>query len=263
LTFEGFVILSPCFEIEQMATGNKKKFEIVLGKTGILIVVAGMTALLCAAFLFGVNLGKNIDVYPEKIAAFPQRVLALFWRPARIEIARNYEDKKNLSSVSEEDVNLTFHNTLTSRKENLKDNVFSDIPKPVSPPPETDIKGQGINAEDKIEQILTKQKSDEKKNSTADNMIVKNNDHHQFYIQAAALKDKEKAEQVSRKISAMGMSSKVVKVEREGKGTVFRVIVSGFDTKEEADKATKMIDIKTGGKCIVKKMSEADYNRDI
>jgi len=38
-----------------MATGNIKNFELKIGKTGVIIVVAGMAVLLCAAFLFGVG----------------------------------------------------------------------------------------------------------------------------------------------------------------------------------------------------------------
>ena len=70
-----------------MATGNIKNFELKVGKAGLIIIIVGMAVLLCMAFLFGVDVGKNIDTYPEKIAALPQKTLALIWRPAKISVA--------------------------------------------------------------------------------------------------------------------------------------------------------------------------------
>jgi len=69
---------------EGMGPGNIKKFELKLGKTSLFIVVGGMTVLLCLSFVLGVEVGKNIDTYPEKISSMPQQVLALFWRPAKV-----------------------------------------------------------------------------------------------------------------------------------------------------------------------------------
>ena len=80
----------------EMATGNIKKFELKLGRAGLIIVIVGFSALLCAFFLLGVTVGKNIDTYPEKIASLPQRVLALVWRPAKIKAQQNLTDHKTI-----------------------------------------------------------------------------------------------------------------------------------------------------------------------
>jgi hypothetical protein len=76
-----------------------------------------MAVLLCTAFLFGVDVGKNIDTYPDKIAALPQRALALVWRPAKIRclpkahrIIKTGQVKLNLRK----NIDLTFYNALTS-----------------------------------------------------------------------------------------------------------------------------------------------------
>lgn len=111
-----------------MATENEKKIELKIGKSGLLIVITGMTALLGAAFLFGVDVGQNIDVYPEKIASLPQRALALVWRPARIKMAQQSASQgnagQNKSTVVQEsqaapeegNIDLTYYKTLTSKK---------------------------------------------------------------------------------------------------------------------------------------------------
>ena len=53
-----------------MAAKNTHRFELRMGKLGLALFILGMSALLFAVFLFGVNLGKNIDTYPDKIARF-------------------------------------------------------------------------------------------------------------------------------------------------------------------------------------------------
>ena len=116
-----------------MATGNEKNFELKIGKTGLLIVVAGMTALLCATFLFGIDVGQNIETYPEKITALPQRALALVWRPARIRMAQQNAPQSNSTVVQEhtavaeeENVDLTYHQTLTSKKGLANTDAFKE-----------------------------------------------------------------------------------------------------------------------------------------
>ena len=103
-----------------MASGNIKNFELKIGKAGLIIIVVGMAVLLCTAFLFGVDVGKNIDTYPDKIAALPQKALALVWRPAKIRAAQSAPDNKNgpnqPQTQDKENIDLTFYNALTSKK---------------------------------------------------------------------------------------------------------------------------------------------------
>jgi len=47
-----------------MAAKNTHRFELRMGKLGLALFILGMSALLFAVFLFGVNVGKNIDTYP-------------------------------------------------------------------------------------------------------------------------------------------------------------------------------------------------------
>src|SRR4030043_190322 len=100
-----------------MASGNTKNFEFRLKKAGLIVVITGMAALLCFAFLLGVNVGKNIDTYPDKISSFPQKALALIWHKGKIQPAENLTDDKNPPEQAKgEDIDLTFYNTLTSKK---------------------------------------------------------------------------------------------------------------------------------------------------
>ncbi len=75
-----------------------------------------------------------------------------------------------------------------------------------------------------------------------------------FIIQAASLKDKSKANQMSKKINSLGFKSYVVKIDIKGKGTWFRVIVSGFDGRAKAQTAADKISKKIKTKCIIRRV---------
>ncbi len=244
-----------------MATGNIKNFELKIGKTGLVIIVAGMSAFLCAAFLFGVDVGKNIDTYPDKIAALPQRVLALVWRPARIGIAQNAPDNKNgqhQSSV-EKNIDLTFYDDLTSKKGIA--NVDS-IPEKQPPNLQTKNEEEAAKGNFNIEAQKPSQAANEKSTATQEPKVKEAaadvaSGKNQFIVQAASLKEKKKADQVSKKISSLGFKTQIIKTEIKGKGTMFRVTALGFENKVQAQEAAQKISSKTGTNCIVKSIDNA------
>jgi cell division septation protein DedD len=249
-----------------MATGNEKNFELRLGKTGLIIVIAGMTALLCAVFLFGVDVGENIDVYPDKIASFPQRVLALVWRPAKVKISQNDQNNKiGVKSTDPagagENIDLTFYNALTSKKGLSKEEMSLET-QPAAPQTKSDEemqKGKFVIESQKppektIEDIIDANKSSEEKppdvkKDSSDNASQK----HKFIVQAGSMKEKSKADEMNKKITSIGFKSEIIKANVNGKGIMFRVVVSGFDEKAKAEQAARKIEKKTGSNCIVKK----------
>ncbi|MCX5848935.1 MAG: SPOR domain-containing protein [Deltaproteobacteria bacterium] len=250
-----------------MAPGNIKNFELKVGKAGLIIIVAGMAALLCTAFLFGVDVGKNVDTYPEKIAAIPQRILAIVWRPAKIGTFPNAPDDKNEQNQSsnKEDIDLTFYNTLTSKKGVSQDQPVTDKQSVQIVPPKNEggnvtgninIDTTRQSAEPVIETII--EKSESKGKGIAPSL---DSGKQKFTIQAASLKDKSKANKMNKKIASLGFVSQVIKVDVKGKGALFRVVVSGFEDKVKADEAAQKISRKTGTNCIVKSVDgEAKKN---
>jgi len=239
-----------------MATGNIKNFELKVGKAGLIIIVVGMAVLLCTAFLFGVDVGKNIDTYPDKIAALPQKALALVWQPAKIRAAQNAPDNKNGPSQpqTQENIDLTFYNDLTSKKGIPKEQPVPEK-QPVFLPSQNgeeavtsnfniDAQNQPVPVNEKI-----KKKGDIKAKEIAPSIA---SNKQKFIIQVASLKDKTTANKMNKKISSLGFISQVIKVDVKGKGVFFRVIVSGFENKVQADEAGKKITKKTGTDCIIK-----------
>jgi cell division protein FtsN len=252
-----------------MASGNSKKMELKLGRTGIIIVVVGMAALLCSTFMFGVIFGKNIDTYPEKIASIPRKVLALIWRPAKIKTIPDIVDNKpgeGQPKTGESPV-LTYYPDLTSPKGEVKNQPLTEKKMVETPPPQTDLPQPKIEAKETISgNGLEKQKKTTAVNGKA---VDKNKREAKevdapvaaskqiFIIQAAALKDKAKASQMSKRITALGFKSSVVEVHIKDKGTWFRVIVSGFDGRAQAQAAADKIAKKIRTNCIISHVDAA------
>ena len=77
----------------------------------------------------------------------------------------------------------------------------------------------------------TKEKGEPKAKEIAPSVA---SNKQKFKIQAASLKDKTKANKMSKKIASLGFMSQVIKVDIKGKGILFRVVVSGFEDKVQA-----------------------------
>jgi cell division protein FtsN len=239
-----------------MASGNIKNFELKLGKTGLVIIIVGTAVLLCSAFLFGIVVGKNIDTYPEKIASLPQRLLALVWRPAQIRVAQNQPKKPD-------ELDLTFYKSLTSKKGVAEEQPIPDKKPLVEAPavqqliaqPKNDASSASIrpNSEVKKQQALTSGTTGdaiEAKIKEAKPAVVASGG--KFSVQVASLKEKTKADQMNKKISALGFTPQIVETNVPGKGTWFRVVVYGFSSKALAQAAAGKISNKTGTSCIVR-----------
>ena len=248
-----------------MKSGNIKNFQLKVGKAGLIIVVVGMAVLLCTAFLFGVDVGKNIDTYPDKIAALPQKALALVWQPAKIRADQSAPDNKNGpgKTQTQENIDLTFYNDLTSKKGIPKERPVPEKQPVFSPPQngeETVTGNFNIEAQSQPGSVneKTKEKGEPKAKEVAPSVA---SNTQKFIIQAASLKDKTEANKMNKKIASLGFLSQVIKVEIPGKGIFFRVIVSGFENKVQAQEAALKISKKTGTSCIIKRVdNEAKKN---
>jgi cell division protein FtsN len=253
-----------------MASGNIKNFELKVGKAGLIIIVIGMAVLLCTAFLFGVDVGKNIDTFPDKISAFPQKILALIWRPADVRIAQSVTDGRNGKNQTQiqnkENIDLTFYNALTSKKGAMEDQAVTEK-QPVLLPPqdreETNTGNFNMETQNKTTTSVNEKTREQGDVKVKVKDIAPSVDHkrQKFIIQVASLKDKNKADKIDNQINSLGFASQIVKIESKRKGIMFRVIVSGFENKVQAQEAEQKISQKTGTSCIIKQINnEAKKN---
>jgi cell division protein FtsN len=206
--------------------------------------------------LFGVDVGKNIDTYPDKIAALPQKALALVWQPAKIRAAQSAPDNKNGpgQTQTQENIDLTFYNDLTSKKGTPKERPVPEKQPVFSPPQngeETVTGNFNIDAQSQPGSVneKTKEKGEPKAKEVAPSVA---SNKQKFIIQVASLKEKTEANKMNKKIASLGFLSQVIKVEIPGKGIFFRVIVFGFENKVQAQETALKISQKTGTSCIIK-----------
>jgi cell division septation protein DedD len=253
-----------------MASGNTKNFELKLGRAGLVIVIIGMAALLCSAFIFGVSVGKNIDTYPEKIASFPQRILALVWRPAKIRAAETTAmGDKTIQSPDKTsgELDLTYYNTLTSQKGAAKEQTIpekktiSPIPSPAVQPKKSEEKtvvpALTPDVPSKMEKAETEETKDEIETKISAAEPAAESSGAKYSVQVASLKEKAKANQMTKKISALGFVPRIVETNISGKGKWYRIIVYGFTSKSQAQAAAEKITRKTKTSCVVKRISLA------
>lgn len=243
-----------------MGSGNTRKFEIRLGQTGLTVLIVGMVVLLCLSFLFGVGVGKNIDTYPEKIASLPQRFLALFWKPAKVAVEQK---SVPVAQAGKANVDLAFHQALTSSKtvpiQPLPDaektaevEAFADREEPL-PPPSSPSAQKEKAAPLKPEPVSPKKAAGEKPAAEIKSKESKTDSAAASYqVFVASLKDRQKADQIHRIVARAGYASKIVKVDLKGKGTWYRVIATGFDTRAKAKAAADKLSKRAKTKCIVR-----------
>lgn len=258
-----------------MVSGNVKNFELKLGRAGLVIVIVGMAALLCCTFIFGVEVGKNIDTYPEKIASLPQQLLALVWRPAKIRVAQNAVDNKAVQNQpkAQEEPDLTFFNTLTGKKGVVKEQPVANK-KPVAaapaaqqviPKPKSDTTAASVSSPSEVKkqkQATPLKTGDEieAKIKEAEPKVTAKESKGKFVIQAASMKEKAKADELNKKIKAMGFKTRIVENDVPGKGKWFRIVVDGFSSKDNAQTAAAKISSKTGVPGIIKNINTAATN---
>jgi cell division protein FtsN len=253
-----------------MASGNIKNFELKLGKTGLIIVIVGMVALLCGMFLFGVAVGKNMDEYPEKIASLPQKLLALVWRPAKIRAAQMEAENKTGQNQPKapEQPDLTFFNTLTSKKGIVKEQQIPDkkpgidtpAAAPLFSPPSNEPSAASGTPRPELKQqheAAGRVKGDEIEAKIKESETAGTAKGEKFAVQVASLKAKTKANELHKKLSALGYKPRIVENNIEGKGKWYRVVVDGFASRADAQAAADKISSKTGVHCTIKRINNA------
>ncbi len=256
-----------------MAFDNLRNFEFRLGRQGILLFVVCTSLLLFLVFIVGVMVGMHIDAYPEKIArGIPQVILnKLDLTPGKTEkTAPVKEEAKNQATGEESNAAATFvappvpkeeAPTGTEGVENKKSSPVASQPFPATlnaavgnqkTPPVISGKegvkkpvdaGGGKEREAKPVPHGLPEPSNEQKPSVGG----------KYMLQVVSIKDKSKAEQFCKKITPLGYNPRVAMVELPKKGKWFRVVIDGFETRDEAKKAADALSEKIKGvSCIIR-----------
>ncbi len=269
-----------------MAIKNIRSFEFKLGKLGLILLITGVGVLVFGAFVLGVNVGKDIDNYPDKIVRGIPRLIKEgigFVFPK----GKSDGDSKTPDKAA---LDLTFYDTLTKKGATATDLMgqekreetsapavilspappaVSEKPLPHSPsaipaapgtnlapaapgtaiPPTTrDAPPKPSVAASAVAPPKTKASGTEPTSPDVGTAASTN-----FSIQVISYDDRVKANQLQKKLQGMGYKAEVSEMDIAGKGKWYRVMVNNYQTRKEAEKAADNIKKTVKGlNCIVR-----------
>jgi cell division septation protein DedD len=214
-----------------MTSKNIRTFEIKMGKRALVLFIMGMSCLLFIVFLFGVTVGKNIDTYPEKYSrGIPGKIME------RLGLLSNRtETAEVVGELSKESAKAGGQETGSEEK---------------TVPAGTDEKQPAAQAT-----VSTQEQKPPVIPVAEQAKIMPPPMKEKYQIQVVSFKEKDKADQVCKKLTDLGFSPKIAVTELPEKGKWFRVTLEGFESKEQAQKAVDSMTRKIKGlNCVIHKM---------
>jgi cell division protein FtsN len=262
-------------------------FELRLGKLGLILFIGGMSLLLFGLFLLGVLVGKHLETYPDQYArGIPDLLRERFFSAAgkKDGAYKTRREGQAQSADDEEDFDLTFFDTLAGKK---REPAKGGPPRPVKPeeaetallpaagaaasPPAPADKAAaslvrplvgGVNAANPPEARGERNGPETPTPAPVEGPPVTAKappGKGLFEVQAAAYREKAKADQLAQKLRDIGFSAQVVMRDIPEKGRWFRVIAGGFDNREKAQVVAKQMALKIKGlKSVVRAAGKED-----
>ena len=236
-----------------MAAKNTHRVELRMGKLGLVLFILGMSALLFAVFLFGVNVGKNIDTYPDRIARFiPDKLRSrMGWPSGSMEpIVSPKEEKKQETAVADKDLDMTFYDTLAKKKGDAR-GLIVETPKekktvadglrepllPVAPAANLKMPAEKAAAANQQKPAALPSAPPPAAGQKKEAPVAKD----KFLIQVVSYQQKSKADELIGKLKSLGYASRIEVMELPGKGKWFRVVMGGFQSQQDAQKAVDKV----------------------
>jgi len=231
-----------------MTSKNTKTFEFRLGRTALILFVMGMSCLVFVAFVGGVLVGKHIDTYPEKIArGIPAKIVRGEGKPSAAAPAQSPLPASAVPAAK-----------VPPRPASATPVAEAPAAAETRPQQAAESGREGRPSASGPGAAAEKAVSPEKKNAVKEPAktvpgqaptaaTAPADVKGKYLLQVASYKEKEKAEQVAGKLGAMGYAPRVVATDLREKGIWYRVQVSGFATREEAQRASEAIAAKMSG----------------
>ncbi|MCX5827690.1 MAG: SPOR domain-containing protein [Deltaproteobacteria bacterium] len=266
-----------------MAIKNIRSFEFKLGKLGLILLITGMGVLVFGAFVLGVNVGKDIDTYPDKIVRGIPRLITegigLVFPKGKSDGDSKAQDKAALD--------LTFYDTLTKKGTTAKELIGQDnreetsipavivapappaVTTPPSPPAAPGTKSMPTAPGTQSAPTAPTSKVAPPKLAVAAPAATPPKAKAggteptppvagpaaaaNFSIQVISYDERVKANQLQKKLQGMGYKAEVSEMDISGKGKWYRVMVNNYQTRKEAEKAADNIKKNVKGlNCIVR-----------
>ena len=259
-------------------------FELRLGKLGLILFIGGMSVLLFGLFLLGVMVGKQLDTYPDQYAWGIPDLLRERFSPSPVKgekIAKAGQDEGQDPAREGEAFDLTFFDTLAGKKrEATKGEPRPATAQAVAPaalpaagaapsvlPGATSVPSAGETAAVPTQQpprggnVPPPAEGEGSREGIAMPIPAAGlpppkeepQRKGRFEVQAAAYREKGRAEQLVKKLAGFGFSAQVVMRDIPEKGRWYRVVVGGFEDRDNARGAAEQMAGKIKGlKCVVR-----------
>jgi cell division protein FtsN len=264
-----------------MAAKNLRQFEFKLGKLGVVLFIIGLSVLIFAGFLLGVQVGRNIDTYPELISrGIPAKMLNSIGLSSPLikpeipvgtsgvhQTDTSTEDGKAGKRAEGEKAAAVMmtppaaQEAAVENKEAAVDPAGKSLTTSPAASPASEVASQAaprqvasmeVNRAVNPPQTPVETKK-VKPPAEAKKEAMPPNKNGRFTVQVVSFREKEKADALSKKIKDLGYTPKVSMTEVPGKGQWYRVTVNGFETKQAAEKAADSLIKKIKGvSCVVK-----------
>ncbi len=255
-----------------MITSKNNRFrEVKLGRIGLVMLIVGIGLLVFVAFLLGVNVGKDIDTYPEKITrGLPRRIAETF-------AGAFSQPKKEAESKPQEDgsLGLTFYDTLTKKgkdtgamlkEENREAPAAPAVimapgtpAKPAASSPSAPASAAPSPSAPPVSAPAAKAAPTGKTPPAAappppaPGTDVKKIPAGAFAVQVVSYHERDKAGQLKKKLQGLGYAAEIVETEIPGKGKWYRVLVNGYRTRKDAEKAAADMSGRVSGlSCVIR-----------
>jgi DedD protein len=246
-----------------MAAKNSRRFEFKLGKTGIIVFISGMSLLVFISFLFGVKVGKHIEVYPEQLAkGIPAMIKDKLGfssvPPEEPPINIQAQDGETVEEAKK-DFDLTFYDTLAGKKDAARTTVAGDekqnklSTQDIKQQAQAGIKKTIIKPAAPMEKKIESPSAAAPLPPVTDKKVVSlpptgdslkqgsQKGSGKYLVQVVSFPEKKKADELSKKLMSMGYKPRIIAADIPGKGKWFRVVLTGFDSRPDAQKISDRI----------------------
>ncbi len=260
-----------------MTVKNRRVFELRLGKVGLIVFISGMSVMLFSMFLLGIIVGKHMEAYPERYSSgitelIRDRLLAVVSKQEDVASPTD-DEEKNGPAGGGADFGLTFYDTLGGKKGGTHTPVKQTSPSGGAAETGSPVAMRGATMGETAPPIPAGEGEGTKPNPLPGGTTARENGMRnpqagetklkgrgRFEVQVGAYRERSQAEQLVKKIAAMGFSPRVVMKELAEKGRWFRVIVGGFESRGAAQEAAGKMTGKIRGLKFVIRSSDGDGN---
>ncbi len=264
-----------------------------LGKSGLIMLVVGLGVMVFGAFLLGIHVGRDIDSYPEKIArGIPRQLAETFAKtfpgskkdkeskPPENEAAnlvffdiltKKGRDPGALLKEEEREAPVPPAVIMapgTPGKQLEKEPATAPVTPAASPPATAALPPSAPAAKDtkttkapaakgtqtgKTPPDVSPPTAPVKATNAPPAADMNNKPTGAFSVQVVSYHESDKARQLQKKLRGLGYTAEIMETDIPGKGKWHRVMVNGYQTRQEAEKAAAAMSSKVSGlNCVIR-----------